>query len=62
MNKYLVHYLLESKQEGFKHKHRALEVETEIPSVSTFYANIITRSNALLTDYYDVIIVGWNKI
>lgn len=61
MDKYLVHYLLESKEDGFKHKHRALEIDAEAPNLGVFHMTILKMNPALLDEYH-VTIVGWNKI
>ncbi len=61
MKKYLVHYLLVSKEDEFKHKHAAARVYADKASW-TLFTEKVKETNIQYLSKYDITVVGYNEI
>ena len=62
--KYLIHYLLQSREDQFKHIHQSVEVYIDGYIESLLDAKLAVRliMSQTLKDLYHVVIVGWQII
>lgn len=62
--KYLIHYLLQNKEDKFKHIHQSIEIEHSgyIESLVDAQVAVKLNINQILRDWYHIVIVGWQLI